>query len=99
VSGTGSVRVWQQADGLWRWHWFRCDEDGEEEMSLTSHKAFDSLAEAEHSARAAYPDLPVHVPREAASGRRRPRRRALLVVTLVTVAALGYRAWGRRRRH
>jgi formate-dependent nitrite reductase membrane component NrfD len=70
-----TVDMWQQEDGRWRWRW-RSRDGG---TTLISHRAFDSLEEAAHSAQEAYPDAmtsatgaaeraPIEHPRLAAAG-------------------------------
>lgn len=94
MSESVSVRVWQQPDRLWRWRWVQCDEDGEEQTSLTSHMAFDSVSEAVHSAQEAYPGVPVQMP--DAGRRRRPRRRFRRRLLAGAVAGAILLAWRRR---
>lgn len=51
------VRIWRQPDGLWRWCYTEPDQDGTAELTLVSHRAYDTHDEARSTALAAYPGI------------------------------------------
>jgi hypothetical protein len=84
----GVVKVWQQRDGLWRWHW-----DGPQGERLLSYMAFDSLEEAKESAEESYPGIVLEAPRHE-PGKARKAAKGLVarlflgaVVVLLVLAA------------
>lgn len=93
----GTVRLWQQPDGWWRWRW----SDGATE--LVSNEAYPEVAEARSSARTAFPLAPLVDPtREAGPAGvpapvRRPVGRLLLAAVGVVVLMWASGAWPRRR--
>jgi uncharacterized protein YegP (UPF0339 family) len=48
-----NVELFQSADGRWRWR-YRTDE-----VALESNESYESVDEAQHAARVAYPDSPI----------------------------------------
>ncbi|MEP9381911.1 hypothetical protein [Nocardioides sp. KR10-350] len=80
----GTVEVWRQDDGAWRWRWV--SPDGA--TTLVSHRSFDEREEAVESAQEAYPGLPVPEPEPAAPRRRRVRRLAVAAAVVMAVAVV-----------
>jgi hypothetical protein len=98
------VRIWRQPDGWWRWSYVEPSrDDGQPELTLISHRAYETHDEARSSALASYPGINVPEPREPETETEphqpethmRPRRKArrLALVAL----ALGYVVWRRWR--
>lgn len=81
------VLIWRQPDGLWRWCYTDPGPDGESEVTLLSHRAYDSRDEARSSARAAYPSVDLREPPEQETPAR-PRRLALRLVVLVVLVVI-----------
>lgn len=88
----GTVELWQQEDGQWRWRWV--SPDGR--STLIAHRAFDTAAQAVESARAAYPEAGVPGP-ETPTPRRHRWRRAGVVGLVVGMTAVGAVCVLRRR--
>ncbi len=90
TSADGTVRVFAQDDGRWRWSW----DDSSGRGALVANETFAAAAEAAEAATEAYPGAAVDRPDETSAPPPRRRRRRLLLVVGVAVAAY---AAGRRR--
>lgn len=96
------VRIWRQPDGLWRWRYVEPGPDGEPEVALTGHRAFESLDEARSSAAAAYPgiDLRYEIPPDTDShpAGNAPLWLVVAIVVLILVVRRSARRAGRAHR-
>jgi hypothetical protein len=77
------VQVWRQRDGSWRWRYVVLDH-----TELRSNRGYESVEEAVHSARQAYPGVTILGPvDDVSSGNGRPHRGASVVRTALFSAA------------
>jgi uncharacterized protein YegP (UPF0339 family) len=78
-----NVDLFQEADGRWRWR-YRTDE-----ITLESNESYESLDEAQHAARVAYPDARVSS-RESTAGTESESSNAIgwLALLLIIVVLL-----------
>lgn len=81
----GTITVWQQPNGMWRWRWEPAVEGSG--TVLVSHSPYDTLEEAEQTARESYPDARVEVP-DPDDDTTKPRRRWLRRLGVLLLAVL-----------
>lgn len=82
----GTITVWQQPNGMWRWRW-ESDVEGSGTV-LVSHSPYDTLEEAEQTAREAYPEARVDLPDPEADTAKSRRRWVRWVGVLLLVLLL-----------
>jgi hypothetical protein len=101
----GTIVLWQQPDGWWRWRWTPdAGPEADQAPGLVSNEAYPEVSEARSSARTAYPAARLVDPTQEDSGHagapaavRRPAGGLALLAAGVVVLAWACRAWPRRR--
>jgi hypothetical protein len=96
------IRIWRQPDGQWRWRYVELGPDGEPEVALTGHRAFESFDEGRRSAAAAYPGIElryeVRPDTDARAARKAPLWLVVAVVVLILVVRRSVRRAGQAHR-
>ncbi|OZM77193.1 hypothetical protein CFP66_36820 [Pseudonocardia sp. MH-G8] len=90
------VRIWRQPDGLWRWCYVDPGRAHESEVTLTGHRAYESVTEARDSAVAAYPGIELQYESRPEADAAAPGRAPLWLVVAVLVLILVVRRRMRR---
>lgn len=97
----GSVQVWQERRGAWRWRYLEPAAghgDAGSRADLPSHTDYPTAEAALEDARTSYPDVPVEVEVPPGDARESAVRRWAGRVALLVVVVLAARRAGSRRR-